>query len=157
MFLLNSYCMTKTFFKPQVIFWMYLGWSSSFISRTQWSMFEDSDTAKLIRILISIIYSYGYYILDSSCGPNFLQQMNMKSAKKSRKVDVEKMWRGLACCSPWGHKVRLSDLTKLNWTGWICYNIASVLCFGFLAARHMWSYFPDLGSNPHPLHWRVTS
>ena len=53
-------------------------------------MFEDSDTAKLIRILISIIHSYGYYILDSSCGPNFLQQMNMKSAKKSRKVDVEK-------------------------------------------------------------------
>ena len=33
---------------------------------------------------------------------------------------------------------------------WIYYDIASVLCFGFLTPRHM-------GSNPHPLHWKVKS
>ena len=33
---------------------------------------------------------------------------------------------------------------------WICYNIASVVCFGFLALRHMGSYFPNQGSNLNP-------
>ena len=37
---------------------------------------------------------------------------------------------------------------------WIC---SSVLCFGFLAARHVGSQLPDQGSNPHPLHWKVKS
>ena len=36
----------------------------------------------------------------------------------------------------------------------ICFNIASVLCGGFLFAflmmRHVKSYFPDQGWNPHP-------
>ena len=31
-----------------------------------------------------------------------------------------------------------------------CYNIASVLCFGFLATRHVESYLPDKGLKPHP-------
>ena len=39
----------------------------------------------------------------------------------------------------------------------ICCNIASVLCFGFLVARHIESYFPNEGLNPHPLHWKVKS
>ena len=33
---------------------------------------------------------------------------------------------------------------------WICYNIASVLCFGFLATRHVRSQLADQGLNPHP-------
>ena len=33
---------------------------------------------------------------------------------------------------------------------WICYNIASVVCFGFLALRHVGSYFPNQGSHLHP-------
>ena len=32
----------------------------------------------------------------------------------------------------------------------ICYNIASVLCFCFLAARHV----ADQESDLHPLHWK---
>ena len=36
----------------------------------------------------------------------------------------------------------------------ICYNIASVLCFGFLARRPVGSYLPDQGSIPHPLYWK---
>ena len=39
----------------------------------------------------------------------------------------------------------------------ICCNITSVLCFGFLVARHMESYFSNQGLNPHPLHWKVKS
>ena len=31
---------------------------------------------------------------------------------------------------------------------WICYNIAYVLCFDFLAERHVWSYLPYQKSNP---------
>ena len=35
------------------------------------------------------------------------------------------------------------------------YNIASVvLCAGLLAIRHVGSYFPDQGLNPHLLHWK---
>ena len=37
---------------------------------------------------------------------------------------------------------------------WICYNIASVLPFGFLAARHVSSWLPNQGLNLHPLHWK---
>ena len=33
---------------------------------------------------------------------------------------------------------------------WICYNIASVLWFIFLAGRHVGSWLPNQGSNPHP-------
>ena len=41
---------------------------------------------------------------------------------------------------------------------WVCYNIASILCFWFfLAARHVKSWLPGQGSNPHPLHWKVKS
>ena len=36
-------------------------------------------------------------------------------------------------------------------------NIASVLCFGSLAARHVGSQLPDQGSNPHPLCWKAKS
>ena len=39
----------------------------------------------------------------------------------------------------------------LMWTilkVFICYYIASVLCFGFLATRHMGSQLPDQGLNP---------
>ena len=36
---------------------------------------------------------------------------------------------------------------KVNW---ICYNIASGLGFGILAARHVGSYLPDQGSNLIP-------
>ena len=32
---------------------------------------------------------------------------------------------------------------------WICCNIASVLCFDFLAVRHVGSLLPDQESNPH--------
>ena len=35
---------------------------------------------------------------------------------------------------------------------WICYNITSVLCFVFLATRHVGSWLPQ-ASNSHPLHW----
>ena len=34
----------------------------------------------------------------------------------------------------------------------ICYSIASVSCFGFSAIRHVGSWLPDQGLNPHPLH-----
>lgn len=34
----------------------------------------------------------------------------------------------------------------------ICYNITSVLCFGFLTTRHVGSWLPKQGLNPHPLH-----
>ena len=37
---------------------------------------------------------------------------------------------------------------------WICYNVASILCFGSLAGRHVESQFPYQGSNLHPLHWK---
>ena len=40
---------------------------------------------------------------------------------------------------------------------WICYHIVSVLRFGFLAMRHVGSWLPYQGSNPHPLHWKVKS
>ena len=40
---------------------------------------------------------------------------------------------------------------------WICYNIASVVCFVFLATNHVGSYLLDQGSNPHPLHWKAKS
>ena len=32
-----------------------------------------------------------------------------------------------------------------------------VLCFGFLVTRHVGSYLPYQGSNPHPLHWKAKS
>ena len=35
---------------------------------------------------------------------------------------------------------------------WICYNVASVLFFGFLAARHVGSQLPDQESKPHTPH-----
>ena len=35
------------------------------------------------------------------------------------------------------------------------FTILSALYLGFLAARHMESYLPDQGLNPHPLHWKV--
>ena len=38
---------------------------------------------------------------------------------------------------------------------WICYNIASVSCFGFLATRHVGSSLPDQGWNWHLLPCRV--
>ena len=38
---------------------------------------------------------------------------------------------------------------------WICYHIASVLCFVFLAMRHMGSYLPEQGLNPHLPHWKA--
>ena len=31
----------------------------------------------------------------------------------------------------------------------MCYNIVSVLCFGFLATRHVGSLLTDQGPNPH--------
>ena len=37
---------------------------------------------------------------------------------------------------------------------WTFYNIASGLCSGFLVTRHVGSWFPDQGSNPHPLQWK---
>ena len=43
---------------------------------------------------------------------------------------------------------------------WICYSIASVLCFGFLASRRVASELPDQpkqGLKPHPLHEKVMS
>ena len=33
----------------------------------------------------------------------------------------------------------------------MCYNIVSILCFGFLASRHMGSYLSDQGIEPTPL------
>ena len=36
---------------------------------------------------------------------------------------------------------------------WICCSTVSVLCFGFLALRHVGSWLPDQGLNPHSLHW----
>ena len=36
-------------------------------------------------------------------------------------------------------------------------NIASVLCLGFLATRHVGSWLPDQESNLHPLHWKMDS
>ena len=39
----------------------------------------------------------------------------------------------------------------------ICYNIASILCFGFLTMRHVGSQFPDQELNVHPLHWKAKS
>lgn len=38
---------------------------------------------------------------------------------------------------------------------WVCYNTASVLGFGLLAARQVGSHFPDQGSNLHPPHWKA--
>ena len=35
--------------------------------------------------------------------------------------------------------------------------IASVFCFGFLAAMHVGSLLPNQGSNPHPVRWKVKS
>ena len=40
---------------------------------------------------------------------------------------------------------------------WICYNIVSVLGFGFSVARHVKILAPHQGSNLHPLHWKVKS
>ena len=34
----------------------------------------------------------------------------------------------------------------------MCHSIVSVLCFGFLATRHVGSQLPDQGWNCHPLH-----
>ena len=36
---------------------------------------------------------------------------------------------------------------------WICDNIASVLCFGFLVMRHVGSWLLNQGLNPQSLHW----
>ena len=36
-------------------------------------------------------------------------------------------------------------------------HMASVLCFVFLATMYVGSQLPDQGSNPHCLHWKVTS
>ena len=38
---------------------------------------------------------------------------------------------------------------------WICYNIASVLLFGFLVLRHVGSWLPHQGWNSHHLHWKA--
>ena len=63
------------------------------------------------------------------------------------------------CCGPFYLKILLDSF--LMWTifslYWICYHIVSVLCFGFLAMRHVGSWLPYQGSNPHPLHWKVKS
>ena len=40
---------------------------------------------------------------------------------------------------------------------WICYNTASISCFGFLAVRRAGSYLPDQGSNLQPRHWKLKS
>ena len=40
---------------------------------------------------------------------------------------------------------------------WIHYNTASVLCFGFLATRHVGSELPDQESSPDPCNWKVKS
>ena len=41
---------------------------------------------------------------------------------------------------------------------WVCYNIASALCFGFGAMRHMGSQLLDQGWNLYPLHhWEAKS
>ena len=40
----------------------------------------------------------------------------------------------------------------------MCYNIASVFCFGFLAVRHVGSYLPNQGLNtPPPLEGKVST
>ena len=39
----------------------------------------------------------------------------------------------------------------------MCYNIASVFCFGFLAVRHVESHLPNQGLNTNPLHWKEKS
>ena len=39
----------------------------------------------------------------------------------------------------------------------ICYNIVSVLCFGFLATRHVRFQLPNWGLNLHPSHWKMKS
>ena len=39
----------------------------------------------------------------------------------------------------------------------MCYNIASVLCLGFLAVRHVGSYIPVQGLNPNHPHWKANS
>ena len=38
-----------------------------------------------------------------------------------------------------------------------CYNIASVSCSEFLAPRHVGSYLPNQGLNPHSMHWKMKS
>ena len=40
-------------------------------------------------------------------------------------------------------------------TSGICYNTASVLCFGFSVKRHVGSECPDQGLNQEPLLWKV--
>ena len=37
------------------------------------------------------------------------------------------------------------------------YNIASALCFDFLASRQVGSQLPDQGSDPLPLPWKAKS
>ena len=39
----------------------------------------------------------------------------------------------------------------------MCYNVASVLCFVFLAMRNVGSQLPDQGPNPQPLQWGAKS
>ena len=53
--------------------------------------------------------------------------------------------------------LKIFDVDHFKSLSWIFYNIASVLCFGFLASRHVGSELPDPGRNPHPLHWRRSS
>ena len=57
-------------------------------------------------------------------------------------------WRSLVGYSPWPHK-------ESNTTEHAC--TASILCFGFLAPRHMGSQLPKQGSHLCPLCWKLTS
>ena len=49
------------------------------------------------------------------------------------------------------------DVGHLQSPHWTCYNIASVLCPDFLAARHVGSQLPDQGLKLHPLRWETKS
>ena len=37
----------------------------------------------------------------------------------------------------------------------VCVCVYVVVCFFFMAARHVVSELPDQGSNPQSLHWKV--
>ena len=43
-------------------------------------------------------------------------------------------------------------LVEFVFVFWICCNTVLVLCFGFLALRHVGSWLPNQGLNPHTLH-----
>ena len=52
---------------------------------------------------------------------------------------------------------RFFDMDHFKSLYWICYNIASVLGFGFWATGHVGSQLPEQGSNQHPSHWKMKS